>query len=274
MSKLQEKKWGKENVIKAFVFAFCGLFVVLEFIPIQYTKDADFNGWIGRILSNTCAIIAVVGLMEIMQIKAFKKPQALIYILPAVGIALANFPLVSYLNGNMQLVRDEAWAIVLFVTYCLSVGVLEELIFRGILFSTLANRFSQDRKGLIKAFVYSSVIFGLAHLTNLLRGAGFVPTILQAIYTTLTGGLFCYVLIKTKNLLCCAGIHALYNVCGLIFETPARLGLGTGVVFDLGTGILMAAIDVCLGIFVLYATFNHKDEDRVELYDRLRVNGN
>ena len=244
---------------------------MLDFIDIKYTKDTLYNTWIGRILSNFSACIAVLALMKILRISPFKRPQGMLYMIPCLLIAFANFPLISYLNGNMHFVRKGAWDIILFVLYCLSVGVLEELIFRGVLFSMIAERCGKDRNGLIKAFVLSSILFGLAHLTNIFRGAGIVPTLVQVLYSTLTGGLFCFALIKTKNLLCCAGVHALYNICGLLFETPERLGIGTGVVFDTGTLIMMALIDVCLGVLVLYSLFKNPEKDRVELYERLHI---
>lgn len=144
----------------------------------------------------------------------------------------------------------------------MAVGLFEECIFRGIVFSVLAGCFSKDRKGFLKTYFLSAIIFGAAHLFN-----GFsLGTLLQVAYTVLTGGLFAFCLIKTKNILCCAFVHGLYNFCGLLFDTQ---GLGTGVVFDVGTVVTMAIVGVCVGIFVLYSVFKYSEEERCALYGYL-----
>jgi membrane protease YdiL (CAAX protease family) len=144
-------------------------------------------------------------------------------------------------------------------------AIFEEIIFRGIVFSVLADRFSKNKKGFLKTYVISSVIFGLAHLFN---GFSF-GTVLQVGYTVLTGGLFAFCLIMTKNILCCALVHGIYNFCGLLFDHVQ--GLGNGVVFDLGTVITMAVISVVVGIFVLYKVYHYPDEERKDLYARLGI---
>ena len=112
-------------------------------------------------------------------------------------------------------------------------------------------------------FVSSSVVFGFAHIFN--------GSILQVGYTILTGGLFAFALMKTKNIFCCAFVHALYNFGGLLFETPERFGLGNGVYFDLGTIITMAVVSVILGVFVLYSVWKYTIEEQQELYGKLGV---
>ena len=151
-----------------------------------------------------------------------------------------------------------------FGLYCLSVGVFEECIFRGIVFSVLASRLSRDRKGFIQTYIISSFIFGAAHLFN-----GFsMGTLLQIGYTTLTGGLFAFALIKTKNIFCCGIIHAIYNFCGLLLSEQ---GMGSGIVFDAGTTIMMAIISIVVGFFVLRNVFYTSDSEITELYAKLGI---
>jgi membrane protease YdiL (CAAX protease family) len=145
--------------------------------------------------------------------------------------------------------------------------MFEECIFRGVIFSILASRFTKDRNGFWTTYLFSSGVFAIAHLFN---GLSF-GTILQVGYTFLTGGLFAFVLIKTKNLLCCGLVHAIYNFCGLLFETPERMGLGSGVVFDLGTVLTMLIVSVCIGLFVLVSVYKYSDEERGVLYQKLGV---
>jgi len=71
--------------------------------------------------------------------------------------------------------------------------------------------------------------------------------------------------------LCCGFIHALYNFAGLLFETEERLGLGAGVVFDVGTVITMLVVCITVGAFILYSVFKYSSEEQTVLYQKLGV---
>lgn len=256
------------NYIQLSIIAvLCALTLVLDFIDISYTDNVDRNRFIGKIVQQSLGSLAAIFLMIRLKIHLFNKPQYWLYLIPCLIIAIDNFQFSSYFKGNMQLVNGKPLDFILFGGYCLAVGLFEECIFRGIIFSVLASCFSYDKKGLWKTYIVSSVLFGAAHLFN-----GFsVATILQIGYSTLTGGLFAFVLLKTKNIFCCAFVHALYNFCGLLFEIPERMGLGSGVVFDLGTAITMLIVCVIMGAFILYSVFKYSDDEVGVLYEKLGI---
>ena len=259
----------KQNRIKnvlmiASIAALCIATILLDVLSIQYVADEFMNRMIGKTLQQSCGIGAAVLLMRKTDIKLFSKPQNLLYLIPCLIIAVDNFPFWSYFSGNMHLVRSETLDFILFGTYCLSVGLFEECIFRGIVFAVLASRLAKDRKGFIQTYIISSFIFGVAHLMN-----GFSPaTLLQVCYTTLTGGLFAFALIKTKNIFCCGAIHAIYNFCGLLLSEQ---GMGSGIVFDVGTTVMMAIISIVVGGFVLKQVFNTPENEIKDLYARIGV---
>ena len=268
MSDSKDKKGIGDICIRVAVVALCAAMLVLDFVSIQYAEDALRNEWINRIVQQGIGAIAVILLMLYLKMRLFGKVHHWLYLLPCIVIALDNFPSISYLNGNMHFERFEALDILLFALYCLMIGLFEECVFRGIVFSVFARMFSKDQRGLIKTFVISSAFFGISHLFNLFGGAGIGATLLQVCYTTLTGGLFAFVLIKTKNIFCCAFVHGLYNFCGLILS---QQGLGSGIVFDLGTGVMMTVISVVIGVFVLLSLRNYKENERSILYKRLGI---
>lgn len=244
------------------ILLFCGLAVVLDFLEIQYTKDKFINDMLSKLLQQTCGIVAAILLMVRLKIKLFGKPQGWLFLIPAVIIALDNFPLVSYLNGNIHFINVTASNVVFIAVNCLAIGLFEELIFRGIAFSLLAGVFSKDKKGFLLTYVSSSLVFGLAHIFN--------GSIMQVGYTILTGGLFAFALVKTKNILTSAFLHALYNFCGLQLFIEQDL-VRSGTLFDMGTVIMMAIISVLGGLFVIYSILAYKEEDRIDLYKKLGV---
>lgn len=259
------KNWKKIEGIC--IIALCIATCVMEFVKIPFTEDAFRNRMLSGILQQAFGGVAMILLILRSGLQLFGKPENLLFLVPCFVIAIDNFPFYSYFQGNMQLVRTEFIDVALFATHCLLVGIFEESIFRGILFYAIASRFSKDKNGFIKTYVVSSVVFGLAHLMNIF-GGNVGAVLLQVGYSTLTGGLFAFALIKTKNIFCAGAVHAVYNFCGLIFS---ERGLGLGVVFDLGTGIIMAVVSIAIGAFVLINVFRYSDKDREELYKRLNL---
>ena len=265
---MQEKamrKSLKANIILVIILVLCAFTAVLEFIDIQYSENVLYNRFIAKMVQQTCGSAAGILILQRLNIKLFRKPQNWLYLIPCFIIAIDNFQFSAYFNGQMELIHTKPIAFILFFGYCISIGLFEEVVFRGIIFSIIAGYCTKDKKGFLKTYIISSVVFGLAHLFN---GFSF-GTILQVGYTILTGGLFAFCLIKTKNILCCALVHGVYNFCGLLFD--ARQGLGAGVVFDVGTVITMAVVSVVIGVFVLYKVWNYSEEERKELYACLAV---
>lgn len=254
-----------KKILMGVIIAVLGVFMaVLEWIKIPFSEDVWYNGLVNKILQQTCGIVAAIFFLRFLDIKLFGKVQKWVYLIPCIIVAVNNFQWWSYFKGLQTLTRTKALDIILFAVYCLCVGMFEEFVFRGVLFSVLAGYFPKNKKGFIETFVISSLIFGAAHIFNF--------DFLQVGYTILTGGLFAFVLIKTKNLLCCGFIHGLYNFCGLLMEKEKLLGLGSGVVlFNLGTVLCMAIVGVLMAAFVLYCVFTYPEEERKLLYERLGV---
>lgn len=267
MSK-QDSQKRVQNIIEIVVILlFCALTLLFDYIKINYVEHELRNKYISKIIQQGCGGMAAILLMYRLNIRLFGKPQNFLYMIPCLIIAIDNFQFSSYFNGRFELVHGEAIDIILFTVYCLSVGIFEECIFRGIIFSVLAGLFSRDKKGLLLTYVFSSVIFGVAHIFN--------GNVLQVGYTILTGGLFAFAMMKTKNIFCAAFVHALYNFGGLFFETADRFGLGNGGgaggMLDVGTMITMLIVCVIVGAFILYSVWKYPQEEQEELYKKLGV---
>ena len=94
---------------------------------------------------------------------------------------------------------------VLYVVSMIGVGILEEVIFRGLLFKALCM------DNLKTAVVISSVTFGIGHIVNLLNGADILPTLLQIVYATAAGFLFTILFHRSGTLLPCIITHSAIN---------------------------------------------------------------
>ena len=65
----------------------------------------------------------------------------------------------------------SAGGIMIYILTMFLVGMNEEVIMRGIVLNLFADRFSNTRRGVLAAIILSSVIFGAAHIPNVLSDA-------------------------------------------------------------------------------------------------------
>lgn len=118
--------------------------------------------------------------------------------------AWSNFLVIS--KSEMHL--DVAMQL-LFALKMLLVGSCEEVFFRGYLFTTiyigLKSKETSGKNAIVIALLISSVVFGLAHLSN--NHASLISTLLL----TINGMVWCIPLIITRNLGLSIGMHTAWN---------------------------------------------------------------
>jgi len=159
-----------------------------------------------------------------------------LYFLPLVLMASTN------LWGGVQL-RYSVLESILYVVSMICVGILEEIIFRGLLFQALR---ADDLK---RAVVISSVTFGFGHIVNLLSGAELVPTLLQICYATAAGFLFTVIFLRSGSLIPCIVTHSVIN------SLSAFAGQRTEGLEMLSAGVLtVVAMGYALWIIICPAT--------------------
>lgn len=90
------------------------------------------------------------------------------------------------------------------------VGFLEEVIFRGLLFTAIA------KNNIRSAVVISSVTFGIGHLINLFNGSGMdlVSNLCQIVFAIAVGFLLVTIFYRGGSLLPCIIVHAAINTLG------------------------------------------------------------
>ena len=95
---------------------------------------------------------------------------------------------------------------VIAVLSMLTIGFVEEMIFRGFLFTALL------REGNVKAaIIISSVTFGVGHIVNLFTGQATAETFIQMIFAVVWGFILTMVFYKCGKLLPCIIAHGLID---------------------------------------------------------------
>ncbi len=122
------------------------------------------------------------------------------------AICLALTPRTPYSGAN--------WAVEMIL-----VPVSEEMMWRGVIFALVYNAFGKlfhDKVAVTLTVIFSSVAFGLAHVSNVLvHPVSFV--LLQMAFAAIAGAGMGYLRAKTKSVYPAMLLHALFNLIAILY---------------------------------------------------------
>ena len=101
---------------------------------------------------------------------------------------------------------------------CLSIGLLEEYVWRGIILNIFLSAWDEKIKGIYISVLLSSVGFGLCHYMNLLMGQDFISTTQQVISATCMGVFLASVFLNTSRLEVPVLVHGLCNFSNFLMN--------------------------------------------------------
>ena len=219
------RKWNFIITILLFILGtIC--FIFFDVKPITVLEDPLANNLL-------CGFIARVGLSLLFcwmlyqyggrKYMVFTRQffRYLLWALPCFMVALINFPVSALISGKAEVVRTDLLG--LYALYVISVALLEEFIFRGVLLIIVSDLMRGKRYQYLLTALICSAVFSLFHLTNLFEGMGIGDVLLQCLYTFLIGGMLVITMLKTRSIWLCVLIHALFNFGGLLI---VHLGVG------------------------------------------------
>ena len=183
--------------------------------------------------------------------------------LPAFAVAINNFPFIPLICGDMSF-NGAIGELFPYILYCFSIGVMEEVIFRGNVLPLFMYKFGRGKKGLFFAVVTSSAVFGAMHLLNLF--GGFSPLVfLQVGYSFLIGCMCALALLFSGNIIVPVVIHALFDVGGFLIDS----GFCSGTLWTNANVIFTAALSVALAATLIFCFFK---TDFSSVYDDWNLN--
>ena len=121
-----------------------------------------------------------------------------------------------------------------YLVLCLSVGLYEEAIFRGVMLHGLLRKMGGTRRGVVRAVLITSFCFGLIHVLAYLFGGSYdLPGIAQALGKIISAGVMGFILaaiyVRYHNFWAIVVIHALND-----FLPMLSLIFINGTVFTVG----------------------------------------
>ncbi len=160
-----------------FVFALVVVtgFLALLLLPdllIKSKSDAVIEsvGTVVRIVISllAIAILAILGWTSDAGVRKLGSPWAWAIVLPPLVYLAVVFPYLFTHSWAPNLREPKLTALV--GVDALMSGVVEELVFRALIFLAFVQAWGRSRDAIVKAAVASSIFFAVPHLTNMLFG--------------------------------------------------------------------------------------------------------
>lgn len=192
---------------------------------------------------------------------------------------LILIPLYLVLIGVLFLLGTDlssvsAFDMILLTLAMLSVGFVEEFIFRGILQSVFLKKYSHKKNGILLSIFLPAALFGGIHLLNL-NMSNIPASISQAVYAFFIGAAFGAILLKTNKLIPLAIIHGLID---LVFSIPTLLDdsakIGEIEQQDIGQAIgsmLVVAPLFIVGLFIMRKISRESVQEKIVLSNKTEL---
>ncbi|GAA0741998.1 CPBP family intramembrane glutamic endopeptidase [Clostridium oceanicum] len=176
---------------------------------------------------------------------------------------------------KLKFITDTPIIFILYFFAFLSTGFFEEILFRGIGFNLINNKFGSNTKGFYFSLFLSNFIFGFSHITHLLKGT--VPLINflnQLIYASIVGILFTALYLRCNTLLIPMLLHGLIDITGctryLFIKSPQlylQSLIQTPVSYkDIFSNLLLFLPFLIWALFLLRkAKFNNNNKSKINI---------
>ena len=232
----------------AWIIAYCVLMSVGDSISSVIGVEKSLTLPIGLLLSAILlSFLKRNGLFESYGLCASKATAcSMLYYLPVFVMLTTNL----WYGVTMNYGLPET---LLYILSMFSVGFLEEVIFRGLLFNAM-------RVDSVKwAVIVSSVTFGIGHIINLVNGSGaeLIPNLLQVVYATAAGFMFVMIYCKTESLIGCILVHGLFNALSAFANEAAATNE-----MRIISAILLTAITSAYAAYLAWTMKVKTTEDR------------
>ncbi|NMB59728.1 MAG: CPBP family intramembrane metalloprotease [Chloroflexi bacterium] len=119
------------------------------------------------------------------------------------------------IDGTFTINWADSGLMLLFTLYYISVGLIEEILVRGLVLPLMLRQWGKTKGGVYRAVLISSAIFGLAHLANLVLGRrDLLSTTAQITYGLFFGVFFAALVTRNKSIWPAIFCHFLFDWAG------------------------------------------------------------
>ena len=257
--------WQKINsfvrantVLSAFFFS--AVFLLLSVAVGLPTMEGGMERKIGMpILAAYQVVLALIGILLMRKLQVLDKNDFKFinigkgFLLGWIVLVLSSIMvLFGLLNRSAYFITPELLFLLTVILFPLSTGLLEEVVFRGIVLKILLRKTGGTKKGIISAFIISAALFAVVHLIHLIW-KGPIDVAGDLLFA-IAGGMFLgAIYLRTKTLIVPILLHWLMNLSGGIFDAFTGPGytVPEATLDNVIIITLIAALPLVIAAFVL-----------------------
>lgn len=129
------------------------------------------------------------------------------------ALAIPSIFILFGLMSNFQtFVNTNPFVLLLFLTSVLTIGFIEELIFRGTILPLFINYFREKKRILFISVFFNSSIFGIIHFINIFKEPENILGITHQVFFAISIGVFFGgLMLRTQNIVIPSLFHGLVN---------------------------------------------------------------
>ena len=158
-------------------------------------------------------LIVKLGLLADARLTPPKQWKAVWLGWPLVIMTLLNLD--SLIDGSLVIDTSRPGLFVLLVLLALSIGFCEEVMGRGLVLSVMLRTWEKTRRGIYKAVLVSSALFGASYVFNLLVGRlPPIANLTQILYSLCFGVLFAACFLRNNSIWPIIILHAAIDFAG------------------------------------------------------------
>jgi len=202
------KKLYEKNEL-SFAIVWIVIYCALQSIANPLNKMIGIDYLVSAVFCILQAIVLLIFIIKNNLIKRyrFSKPSA------SFQRFLFYIPLIILASGNLWngvAINYSVPSLISRIICMFFVGFLEELIFRGFLFVSIAE------KNIKSAIIISSITFGIGHIINLFNGSGMdlVNNLCQIAFAIAIGFLLVIIFYRGGSIIPCIAVHSAINIAG------------------------------------------------------------
>lgn len=254
---------NKQNIIKILIKVVL-IFIIFEVFTRTVGSILTSNIWnslnngkytryfISEFVVLLCSLIflKITNKTYIFKEKRMNFLESLKICLPIVILSI----LVFLANVTSLDLKNNIPNIISVIFYSISIGLFEEIFFRGIILNELLENYSTTKKETIVSIVLSGIIFGAVHLTNLLAGQDLLSTIMQFIQSMSIGILFATSYYLSKNIWALIFLHSFYDFSLLLGDV--NLVTECSYVDNVPFSITASSIIVSIILSLIYLVYS------------------
>ncbi|MBN1876421.1 MAG: CPBP family intramembrane metalloprotease [Anaerolineae bacterium] len=196
-----------------------------------------------------------------------KQWRAVGLVWPFVIFTLLNLD--SLISGSLVIDTSRPGLLVIYIFRNLAIGFLEEVMARSVVLVVMLQKWGNSRRGVYRAVLVASVLFGISHIFNFLAGrTPVLASLTQMTYSFVFGVAFCACFLRNNSIWPVMVMHALVDMAGglrhISVGGASQVPIANNTMAQVINTLIISVPLLLYGLFILRKVNPVKGEVKIE----------